>query len=84
MSGRRIRVRIDEMVLHGVAPRDHVALVAAFRAELTRVIAAGAPTAARATPSVTLLAPASPTSSALAAGRAAGAAVGRAIGGGNR
>jgi hypothetical protein len=77
MTGARIRLRIDQLALHGVAPRDRTALAAAFRAELTRVVALGAPTGSGATPAV---APsASQATSAVAAARTAGAMAGRAI-----
>jgi hypothetical protein len=51
MSRPAIRVHIERLVLEGVAPGDRAAVVAAFRAELGRRLAAHASTSAPAQPS---------------------------------
>ncbi len=71
-------IRIQRLVLHGVAPRDRAAVVEAFRAELARLVAgrAIAEPVAQPRPGAVLPAPANPG----AAGRAAAGVVARAIG----
>ncbi|MBN8893088.1 MAG: hypothetical protein BGP12_11605 [Rhodospirillales bacterium 70-18] len=81
MSG--VRLRIDRLVLDGVAPGDRARVVAAFRAELARLLAAGgADVAAGARPGHVAMLPAG--ADAGSAGRAAAASVFSAIGGAGR
>jgi hypothetical protein len=78
-----VRLRIDRLVLDGVAPRDRARVVAAFRAELARLLAAGgADVVAGVRPGHAAVLPA--VADAGAAGRAAAASVYSAIGGGGR
>lgn len=78
----RVRVRIDRLVLEGVAISDRRAVIRAFEAELGRLLVADMPGASRHLPgtSVSVVAP----SDASAAGRTAAGAVAQAIGGGPR
>jgi hypothetical protein len=94
MTPRPVRLRIERLVLDGIAPRDRAAVVAAFRSELARLLAAGgaelarshasgrASLASHATPTLSIAAPA--RADAASAGRAAAAALGRAIAGAPR
>lgn len=85
MSGPRpVRVTIERLVLDGVPPAQSAAVVAAFRAELARLIAGavpatGAAAAASAGSPPPLVVPAA--ADATAAGRVAAAGVARAVGG---
>jgi hypothetical protein len=92
MTSRPVRLRIERLVLDGVAPRDRAAVVAAFRTELARWLAAGgaaelARRHASGRGSLTghaadVLSVSAPSpANAASAGRAAAAALGRAIGG---
>jgi hypothetical protein len=47
---RRIRVEIDELVLHGFRPGDRDAIAAGLQAELTESLAGWAPGASRTAP----------------------------------
>jgi hypothetical protein len=83
MSRPPIRLHIERLVLEGVAPRDAAAVVAAFQAELGRLLAApAAPAEGHTAPAVSVAAP-TPRDTA-SAGRVAAVAVARAIAGARR
>lgn len=81
MTRPPLRVRIDRLVLTGIAPEDRAAVRRAFETELARLLAAApVPQAGGRTAGMTLSVP--QPNSPQAAGAAAAGAVARALGGG--
>jgi hypothetical protein len=80
---RPVKLRIERLVLEGVAPRDRGAFVGAFEAALARVLASGdLPLGGN--PMTSLSVTTSAPADAASAGHAAAVAVARAIGGAAR
>lgn len=75
-----IRLRIDRLVLEGVAPQHRQAVQAAFEGELARLLAAG-PRPSGAARQDSLAVPAASGRDPAATGRAAAAALHRAVSG---